>query len=187
MSRITLIVATLAAAVTVTAGLDAGVEPYPRDIVVTTEYKTEQTTMTSRMTVHVERLMREVNHERLLTALRQGGYQSFLPLFQRLPVVGYVQLEQRKVDLRYARSQATEDGERLILLTDGPLYFIGGGAPDAKSRGGYALSIIDLHLDASGAGSGTMAAAARVKPDASGNVVMDDYAETPITLSVTGG
>lgn len=186
MSRTNQIVASLAVTLAVAAGLAAGAAQYPRDINVTAEYRTENVSMTAKVTIHVDQLMRESNHERLITALRQGGYASFLPLFQRLPVLGYVQLDERKVDLRYARSQATEKGERLILVTDGPLYFVAGGAPDAKTRAGYALSIIDLHLDATGAGSGTMAAAARVKPDAEGNVVVDDYAENPIAVTVTG-
>jgi len=185
MSRASLIVASLAV-FAVAVGLAAGVPQYPRDIAVNADYKTENVSTTAKLTVHLDQLMRESNHERLITALRQGGYPSFLPLFRRLPVVGYVELNQRKVDLRYARSQPTDTGERLILVTDGPLFFLAGGAPDAPSRGGYALSIIDLQLDAGGAGSGTMAAAARIKPDADGNVVVDDYAENPITLTVTG-
>lgn len=185
MPKAKLIVAVLAAVSVVMVGVAAGVPQYPRDIAATAEYKTEGMSATAKVVIHVDQLMRESNHERLLTALRQGGYPSFLPLFRRLPVLGYVELNQRKADLRYARSQPTENGERLILLTDGPLFFLAGGAPDAPSRGGYALSIVDVQLDANGAGSGTMAAAARIKPDAEGNVVVDDYAENPITLIVT--
>jgi hypothetical protein len=185
MSRVKPIVASLAVAV-VTTVMVTGAQQYPRDITASASYKTEDMSATARVSIHIDQLMRESNHERLLTALRQGGYPSFLPLFRRLPVLGYVELNQRKVDVRYARSQPTDTGERLILVTDGPLFFLAGGAPDAPSRGGYALSIIDLQLDAGGAGSGTMAAAARIKPDADGNVVVDDYAENPITLTVTG-
>jgi hypothetical protein len=186
MSKPALIVASLVAVFAVTAGLAAGARQYPRDIVVTADYKTENVSMTAKVTIHVEQLMRESNHERLITALRQGGYPSFLPLFRRLPVLGSVQLDTRKVDLRYARSQATDEGERLILVTDGPLFFVMGGAADAKARGGYVLSIVELQLDANGSGSGTMSAAARIKPDADGNVAVDDYAENPITVTVVG-
>ena len=186
MSKASLFVASLAVVLVAIGGFAAAVPQYPRDIVATADYKTDNVSMTAKLTVHVDQLMRESNHERLITALQQGGYPSFLPLFRRLPVLGYVQIDQRKVDVRYARSQPTENGERLIIVTDGPLYFVMGGAPEAKERGGYALSIIDLRLDAGGAGSGTMAAAARVKPDADGNVVVDDYAENPVTLTVAG-
>lgn len=186
MSRTKLIVASLAVAAALMVGLAAAAPQYPRDIVVTADYKTENVSMTAKVTIHVDQLMREANHERLVAALRQGGYPSFLPLFRRLPVLGYVQIDTRKVDLRYARSQATDEGERLILVTDGPLFFVMGGEVDAKERGGYALSIVDLQLDANGAGSGTMSAAARVKPDADGNVVVDDYSENPITVTVVG-
>ena len=188
MSRVkSIITFCLVAAVAVAAAGSARAVPqYPRDIVATAEVKTEQSSLTSRVTIHVERLMREADHERLLAALKQGGYQAFLPLFRKLAVVGYVELEQRRVDLRYARVQTTDTGERLILATDGPLYFVSGGAPDAKPRGGYALSIIDLQFDAEGGATGTMAAAARVKPGPDGSVVVDDYAEAPIRLTATG-
>jgi len=184
MSRVPLIAGSIAAAMALTAGLAAQPQ-YPRDIVVTAQYKTEQTSLTSRFTIHVTEAMPEWRHERLLGTLRQGGYTAFLPAFRALPVVGYIQLENRKVELRYARSQATGNGERLVLITDGPVYFISGGSSEEKKRAGYVLSIIELRLDASGAGSGTMAAAARIKPDAEGNVVVDDYAERAITITVT--
>jgi len=186
MSRVKHLITFCLVATVAVAGPATGVPQYPRDIVATAEFKTDQSKMTSRVTIHVERLMREVDHERLIGALKQGGYPAFLPLFRKLAVVGYVELEQRRVDVRYARVQATDTGERMVLATDGPLYFVSGGAPDAKPRGGYALSIIDLQFDAEGEATGTMAAAARVKPGPDGSVVVDDYAETPIRLTVTG-
>jgi len=45
------------------------------------------------------------------------------------------------------------------------------------------VGVVQLLVDASGRGKGTMAAAARVRPDGDGGVLLDDYAETPITVS----
>jgi hypothetical protein len=42
---------------------------------------------------------------------------------------------------------------------------------------------VQLAVDEFGLGTGTMAAAARVKPDGAGGVVMEDYAEEPIRLT----
>jgi hypothetical protein len=57
-----------------------------------------------------------------------------------------------------------------------------GGAVDAKPRAGYEVAVIQMHMDDVGLGSGTMAAAARVKPGGETGVVIDDYAAEPIKL-----
>jgi hypothetical protein len=43
------------------------------------------------------------------------------------------------------------------------------------------------NVDAQGSGQGTMAAAARVKPGPDGGVIVDDYAATPVRLSIKLG
>jgi hypothetical protein len=72
-------------------------------------------------------------------------------------------------------------------VTDRPIFFVGGGAPDAKPKAGYELGVLELAVDAQGSGQGTMAAAARVKPGPDGGVILDDYAATPIRLSIKPG
>jgi hypothetical protein len=42
---------------------------------------------------------------------------------------------------------------------------------------------VQLTVDEFGLGTGTMAAAAKVKPDGQGGVVLEDYAEEPIKLT----
>ena len=71
----------------------------------------------------------------------------------------------------------------LQLVTDRPVLFLGSSRADAKPRAGYEVALLRLQVDAKGAGSGTMAAAARVRPDGDGGVLLDDYAETPIELA----
>ena len=56
-----------------------------------------------------------------------------------------------------------------------------------KARAGYELTVVDLRLDDKGAGTGTMAGAARVKPAPGGAVILDDYAEAPVELTVRPG
>jgi hypothetical protein len=74
-----------------------------------------------------------------------------------------------------------------VLVTDRPIFFVGGGAPDAKAKDGYELGVIELEVDAQGNGRGTMAAAARVKPGPDGGVILDDYATAPIRLTTKSG
>jgi len=46
----------------------------------------------------------------------------------------------------------------------------------------YQVAVIQLQVDDAGSGSGTLAAAARVRPGGETGVQLDDYAEDPIKL-----
>ena len=70
-----------------------------------------------------------------------------------------------------------------MVVTDKAVFFVGGGRANAKPRTGYESALIQLVVDAAGAGSGTMAAAARVKPGGETGVRIDNYAEEPLALT----
>ena len=59
------------------------------------------------------------------------------------------------------------------------------GRKDAKPKGGYETSVTQLVLDKSGKGTGSMAAAARVKPGGETGVRIDNYADKPVQLTAT--
>ncbi len=141
-------------------------------------------TATADLTIHIAKFTEERDRTAIQEALRTGGYQGFLPALRRAPQVGYVELNGRKTAVRWARERPGEKGRTISIVTDTPLAFVGGAAADAKPRAGYEVAVILLEVDASGMGTGTMAAAARVKPGGATGVRIDDYADTPITLSV---
>ena len=65
--------------------------------------------------------------------------------------------------------------DSLIVVTDKPAFFVGGGRAESAPRKGYEVAVIEIRLDGKGAGTGSMAAAARVRPDGDGGVLLDDY------------
>ena len=69
-----------------------------------------------------------------------------------------------------------------MLITDEPMYFLGGGSKDAKPRAGYEVGVIQMEVDAAGSGTGSVAAAAKVKPGEDG-VVVDDYGDQRIEIA----
>ncbi len=69
-----------------------------------------------------------------------------------------------------------------MLVTDRPIFFVGGGRAEPRPRAGYEVAVIQMEVDNVGLGSGTMAAAARVKPGDETGVQIDDYADEPIKL-----
>ena len=135
------------------------------------------------MQIHIERYTPDFDRNAVLEALRVGGYPGFLPALRRAPDVGYVELGGQKTTIRWARQTSSGTGRTIVVVTDKPVAFLGGSAVGAKSRAGYEVAIIQPKVDGRGSGAGTMAAAARVKPGGETGVQVDDYAETPITLT----
>jgi len=113
---------------------------------------------------------------------RVGGFPGFLPALRSAPEVGYVEMNGRKTKVRWARQEPAEKGRTITIVTESPLAFVGGAAVDAKPRKGYEVAVIRLDVDQIGLGTGSMAAAARVRPGGPTGVQIDDYAETPLKL-----
>ena len=134
--------------------------------------------------IHVDRYTADRDRTSLVAALKRDGYQAFLPAFRKVPVIGYVQIKDQKWNLRWASQQTRDVGQTVMVATDQPMFFLGGAGVNPKPRAGYELAVIRLELDTIGMGSGTLAAAARVKPNADATgVEIDDYAEEPLKLT----
>jgi len=155
---------------------------YPLALVANAQATNGVSTVTSMATIRIDRLTSEGNRTRVTDALKYGGYQNFFTALRKLPAIGFIQLEQRKTQIRYAREQPDEKGRRLVLIADRPLFFLGNES--GKSRAGYELTVIELFLDTESAGTGRMLGAARVKPAPNDGVVVDDFASTPVQLTV---
>jgi len=118
-------------------------------------------------------------------ALRNGGYPGFLTALRKAPEVGQLIVAGgQPFAIRYAREKVEAGARTIVLVTDRPVYFIGGGRGEpTKPREGFEVAVVQIQLDATGKGSGMMAGAARVRPDGDGGVLLDDYAEQPIALT----
>jgi len=137
----------------------------------------------SAMTFQLDAYTPDADRERLLAALKSGGSAAFVAALKKEKAVGAVQAGDRKVTIRYARSVATaKGGRRVVLVTDAPVYFVGGGALDAAPKAGFDVAVVEFEVDEVGLGSGTIAMAARVKPGGPAGVQIDDYAQQPVKL-----
>jgi len=153
---------------------------YPLHLELDASAETETTQVKSTVAITVDRLMLPSRRTRAMDALAHTGYAGFLTLLRSLPPVGTITLSKRQVDVRYAHEEPRDSGRRLVLVADRPLFFLAGAD---KARAGYELTMVELIFDAKGGVTGTMAGAARVKPDRAGAPLLDDYAERPVRLT----
>lgn len=135
------------------------------------------------LTIDIRRYTPDAERTAVETALKGGGYPAFLTALRKAPEVGTVGLATQKWSIRWAREQSTATGRTIVVVTDQPMFFLGGARVNAKPRAGYEVGLIRLQVDAAGMGKGEMAAAARVKPGGETGVQVDDYAEQPISLT----
>jgi hypothetical protein len=181
------ILVTVGAVVFAAAPRIAGQQPgdVPVDFTAHAEVTTALAKATTTLKIHIDGYTSDRDRNILLSALRMNGYQNFLPAFRRTPIVGFVQINEQKWNLRWA-ARTTDSGTQVVTLaTDKPMFFLGGGDVDpTKSRRGYEMAVIRLELDATGKGTGVLNAAARIKPNADAtNVIVDDYADQPVQLT----
>jgi hypothetical protein len=155
----------------------------PETFTSSLEARTPSGLAASSIRIQIERYTPDIHRTAMTDALRFGGYAGFLQALRKAPVVGYVELGDAKVALRWAREQPVSSGRAISLVTDAPVYFLGGGRAGGKPRSGFEIAIVQLTVDEVGRGTGTMAAAARIKPDGKGGVVLEDYADEPIRLT----
>ena len=182
MRRSTAAVVSAVAVVVLWLGAAArAADEYPRTIVAQAQAASGVTKITSVVTIKIERLVTPATRTRLLDGLKYNGYQGFMNVLRPLPVVGTIATQSREVEVRYAWETKAENRTRLVVVADKPLFFLSGDA--TKSKAGYELTVVDLQLDERGAGTGTLAGAARVKPAPDG-IVLDDFAASPVQLTI---
>ena len=180
-----LLLLTLALLVAATPSLDAQSRRVagPQTYSATTRARADGGVSSAFIKLHIQQYTADKDRNAVLEALKLGGYPDFLKALRSAPEVGYVELGTQKYSIRWARE--TDDGKvrTIVLVTDKPMYFIGGGAPDAKPREGFEVALIRLRMDPGGIGEGDMAAAARVRPGGETGVEVEDYASEPIKLT----
>jgi len=157
---------------------------YPLALTLDAQLKAGVTTVTSKLTLQVDRLMVDATRARVADALRYGGYSNFVNTLRTAPVVGSIATQSAKVDIRYNREEQDGANRRLVLVADRPLFFL--SADPAKPRAGFELTVVDLKIDADGTVTGTMAGAAKVKPSPNGPV-LSDFTESMVELKGSVG
>jgi hypothetical protein len=137
----------------------------------------------TRIAIRIDRYSPAAERDAVAQALRERGYAAFLEALRKAPRVGTLTFSGETVSIQWAREEREQNGRTIVLVTDKPVYFVGGGSTKAKPREGYDVALLKFKIDDAGLGyDGVMAAAARVKAGTTGGVEIEDYADAPIRL-----
>jgi hypothetical protein len=179
-----LVVIGLAALSAAAGAQTAGKSAAPETFSASTEIKTASGPISATIQVQIRRYTPEFDRKALEDALEHGGYASFVNAMRKVPEVGVVMAGDGRFPIRYAREHQTDKGRTIVVVTDKPVFFVGGARPDAKPRAGYESALIQLQVNDAGVGTGMWAPAARVKPGGEAGVRIDSYADEPLPLKV---
>ena len=149
----------------------------------TAQAKNASSAISGTLEVRITRYTPDFDRKAVEEALRLGGYPRFVTALRSAPEVGQLVLAGGKpYVIRYARETTGGAGRTIVVVTDRPVLFVGSAKADPKPRAGFEVAVVRLQVDG-GRGTGTMAAAARVRPDGDGGVLLDDYADEPIAVT----
>lgn len=163
--------------------IQRGAQTAPEAFTCQAQARTSAAGSATNFRIQIDRYIAEVDRKTITDALTHGGYPALVNALRQAPAIGQIQLGGKDFAIRWAREQNVGKGRAITVVTATPVYFLGGGRLDAKPREGFELAVVQFTVDEVGMGAGTMAAAARVKPDGRGGVVLDDYADEPIKLT----
>lgn len=131
----------------------------------------------------VDRWSTEAERTQLLDTLAQKGPDKLLDVLQKLPRVGYFQLNGGLgYDIHYAHRDKGEDGgERVVLATDRRIGFW--EASNQPRSIDYPFTIVELRLNNDGEGEGKMSIATKVTLDKKTNTItLENYTALPVLL-----
>ena len=138
---------------------------------------------TTIINVHVDQYTRDADRDKLLKEFASGGAAALTAALRKAPAIGYVEVGSKKWPIHFARATETAKERSIIAVVTEPIFFVGGGTVNAKPREGYDVAVVQFVVDQVGLGSGTLAAAARLKAGTGpAGLELQDYAENPIKL-----
>lgn len=138
---------------------------------------------TAPVTIVIDRKMPQNEADKYLAAFKSGGAAALRKALAGVPPTGSIKLgDGAATPTRLTLERATDKGRLISIVADQPILFLGAGVPGAKPKEGYDFAVVDIEVDATGSGSGTLAGAAKVTVK-QGVFVVDDYSSELVRLT----
>jgi len=137
---------------------------------------------TAPVRISIERFATEAERESVVGAVKSGGTAAVKAELAKAKDAGTIEIGGRKTPIKYAFARPTGSGRIVTVVTAQPILFLGAALPSPKPKAGFDLGVALLILDATGAGSGEFAPAAKVGTNDAGAIVISDYGDAKIWL-----
>jgi hypothetical protein len=131
----------------------------------------------------IERWSSDAQRDRLMDVMLNKGPDALLDALRDADRVGFIRANSSiGWDLRFARRIKGEDGgERIVMATDRPMSFAELWNQPRTIE--YPFTVIELRLNDSGEGEGTLSLATKIIPDKMNNIVtLENYDTQRIRL-----
>jgi hypothetical protein len=128
--------------------------------------------LSTQLLITIDRWSTDAVRDNLLATLQSKGEEKLLDALQDAPKVGTIQTPTSlSWDLHFARQTPAEDGGwRVVIGTDRPISF--SEQWNSARTLDYPFTVVELHLDNSGEGEGTLSFATKVIGDKNSNTVV---------------
>jgi hypothetical protein len=134
---------------------------------------------TATLTVTITERTTESDAETLRTAYAEGGSQGFFDAVRKFDLGLARVTGGSSSTIRFVRAYPGQNGSRVLILTDGPLYFPE-DTPDITPRD--SIGVISLEVTSSGRGRGTLAEALKLRVTREGTFEVEASRTAPIEL-----
>jgi hypothetical protein len=173
----------VAATVLLAGGVSLLAQAGGETFTATAAVKSPTASASAPVTIRVDRLISEADRDKILAVVKKNDQAATRQALAAMPDVGYIELGKKRTAIKYAFARPTGSGRLITVVTAEPILYLGGAAPDAKPKEGFNLALAFLILDASDKGDGELAPAAKVKTNADGAIVTDEYGSEVIRLT----
>ena len=102
------------------------------------------------MKLQLDRFVADSDRQAVTEALKTGGSAAFLAALKKAPALGQLTAGKRTFTVRWATETPIKNGRTIVVVTDSPVFFIGGGEVDAKPREGYDVGVLRFDFDEPG-------------------------------------
>jgi hypothetical protein len=164
------------------AGLSLGAQGAGATFKATASVKSPGKSASVPVTIRIDRFVSDADRDKVVASLK-GAQGETRKTLAAMADVGYIAIGERRTPVKYAYARSTGGGRLVTVVTAQPIYYLGGAEPNAKPKEGYDLALALLVLDGQDTGDGELAPAVKLKVDAAGAIVTDDYGSEVVRLT----
>lgn len=149
----------------------------------TASIKSAKITKSAPVAFQIEHFISDADRDRIMAVVKRHKTTEIHDALAAMPDIGFVDMGGTKTPIKFAYARPANDGRLITLVTGKAILHIGSDVPDAKPKDGYDLAFALLILDGKGQGNGELAPATKIKMDANGAIVTEDYGPATVHLN----